>query len=106
LPPQHTAVFEGAVRRGDLGERVYRIDDGTQRSRGHQAGELVELLRGGIGAERTNPTGAVHGGSSDRRLAAAIPGARFDVIKNAGHLPQIEQPAALTELIAGFLKDN
>lgn len=34
-----------------------------------------------------------------RAFADAIPGASFRVIPSAGHLPQIEQPAALTELV-------
>ena len=38
-----------------------------------------------------------------RALAAAIPGARFEVIRKAGHLPQIEQPEATFQAIDGFL---
>ncbi|QPH53055.1 3-oxoadipate enol-lactonase [Pontivivens ytuae] len=38
-----------------------------------------------------------------RELAGLIPGARFEVIAGAGHLPCIEQPAALAALIADFL---
>jgi len=37
--------------------------------------------------------------------ARSIPGARFSVIDGAGHLPCIEQPAALAALIADFLGD-
>ncbi|MEH0108250.1 alpha/beta hydrolase [Tersicoccus sp. MR15.9] len=40
-----------------------------------------------------------------RALAATIPDARFQVIEHAGHLPQVEQPAALTALVAGALTD-
>lgn len=39
-----------------------------------------------------------------RRLAAAIPGARFAMIDSA-HLGNIEQPVAFTEHVAGFLED-
>ncbi|TPI14526.1 3-oxoadipate enol-lactonase [Mesorhizobium sp. B4-1-3] len=38
-----------------------------------------------------------------RSLADLIPGARFEVIRNAGHIPGIEQPEALTALIRGFV---
>jgi len=37
--------------------------------------------------------------------ARLIPGARFSVIDGAGHLPCIEQPAALAALIGDFLGD-
>ncbi|WP_255807922.1 alpha/beta fold hydrolase [Deinococcus sp. KNUC1210] len=35
-------------------------------------------------------------------FAAALPGARFEIVERAGHLPQIEQPAATFALIDGF----
>ena len=38
-----------------------------------------------------------------RAYAASIPGARFELVADAGHLPQIEQPAATFELIDAFL---
>lgn len=38
-----------------------------------------------------------------RALAASIHGARFELIERAGHLPQIEQPDALTELVRRFI---
>ena len=38
-----------------------------------------------------------------RSLADMIPGARFEVIRNAGHIPCIEQPDALTALIRDFV---
>ncbi|MDP6709624.1 MAG: alpha/beta hydrolase [Alphaproteobacteria bacterium] len=37
-----------------------------------------------------------------RKLAEAIPGARFETIAEAGHYPSVEQPAALSELIRDF----
>ena len=40
-----------------------------------------------------------------RATAAAIPGARFEIIPSAGHIPSIEQPAALAALIIPFLKE-
>ncbi|MBA2626595.1 MAG: alpha/beta fold hydrolase [Gemmatimonadales bacterium] len=38
-----------------------------------------------------------------REMAEAIPGARFEVISSAGHVPPVEQPAETTRLIAEFL---
>ena len=38
-----------------------------------------------------------------RAVAAAIPGARFELVREAGHLPQLEQPEATHRLIADFL---
>jgi 3-oxoadipate enol-lactonase len=41
-----------------------------------------------------------------RGLAEAIPGARFEIIAGAGHIPCVEQPAALSALIADFVRNN
>ena len=38
-----------------------------------------------------------------RSLAELIPGARFEVIRNAGHIPCVEQPDALVTLIRDFV---
>lgn len=38
-----------------------------------------------------------------RAVASAIPGATLETIPGSGHCPQLEQPAALTNLIAGFI---
>ncbi|ROQ36521.1 pimeloyl-ACP methyl ester carboxylesterase [Frondihabitans sp. PhB188] len=38
-----------------------------------------------------------------RALASAIPGARFEVVADAGHLPHLEQPAATLGLVRGFV---
>jgi pimeloyl-ACP methyl ester carboxylesterase len=37
-----------------------------------------------------------------RAFAAAIPGAEFRLIENAGHLPQIEAPDVVVELVRSF----
>jgi pimeloyl-ACP methyl ester carboxylesterase len=37
--------------------------------------------------------------------AAAFDSARFEIVKDAGHLPQLEQPAATFELIDSFVAD-
>jgi pimeloyl-ACP methyl ester carboxylesterase len=36
--------------------------------------------------------------------AKLIPGARFELIAEAGHHPEIEQPAALAERVSAFLQ--
>lgn len=40
-----------------------------------------------------------------KELAALIPGARYEVIEGAGHLPCIEQPEIFSELVKAFVKD-
>lgn len=57
----------------------------------------------------TTPTLVVWGESDrivgpdyGRAFAAAIPGARFEPLPDAGHLPQIEAPQRLLELISRF----
>lgn len=41
-----------------------------------------------------------------RETAETIDHARFELIRGAGHMPQIERPEALAALIAGFLREN
>lgn len=38
-------------------------------------------------------------------MAKTIPGARYDVIKDCGHLPCVEQPHMLAEIIKAFVAD-
>ena len=38
-----------------------------------------------------------------RAYAKLIPGARFELIANAGHQPEIEQPANFVTHVAGFM---
>jgi pimeloyl-ACP methyl ester carboxylesterase len=38
-----------------------------------------------------------------RHYCAAIPGARFELIDDAGHLPHIEQPKTFVERILDFI---
>lgn len=38
-----------------------------------------------------------------RAFAAAIPGARFETVANAGHLPHLERPEAVATAVARFL---
>ena len=41
-----------------------------------------------------------------RGYAAAIPGALFEVVPNAGHYPHLEQPDAFMEIVSGFLQSG
>jgi pimeloyl-ACP methyl ester carboxylesterase len=41
-----------------------------------------------------------------RAYAAAIPGARFQLLTNTGHLPQIESPGLLIEALADFTLED
>jgi 3-oxoadipate enol-lactonase len=67
-------------------------------------------LRDGIGKIDTATLVVV--GSEDgstpvpvvRECAMAIPGAAFEIIEGAGHIPSIDQPARLTEVVQTFLK--
>ena len=40
-----------------------------------------------------------------KRIASLAPGARAAVVEHAGHAPQLQQPEAVAELIAGFLDE-
>jgi pimeloyl-ACP methyl ester carboxylesterase len=40
---------------------------------------------------------------NSRALAAGIPGARLELIPQCGHLPMLEQPAAVRDLVFDFL---
>jgi len=41
-----------------------------------------------------------------RSTAALISGSRFEIIKDAGHIPSVEQPEATSRLIRGFLMQH
>jgi 3-oxoadipate enol-lactonase len=38
-----------------------------------------------------------------RQVAALIPGARFEVMEDAGHFPHLQAPATVARLAGGFL---
>lgn len=40
-----------------------------------------------------------------RETAGLIPGAQFELVRRAGHMPPVEQPDAVAALISKFLKD-
>ncbi len=74
------------------------------------AGEpMVDAGLGGRLADVSLPTLAVWGDSDGiadpdygRAFAAAIPGARFQVLPDTGHLPQLESPQLLLEAVWEF----
>lgn len=41
-----------------------------------------------------------------RETAVSIPGARFELIRGAGHIPCVERPEAVAALLTSFLKEN
>ena len=41
-----------------------------------------------------------------RETAATIPGARFELLRGAGHIPCVEAPEAYAALLTSFLKEN
>jgi 3-oxoadipate enol-lactonase len=49
------------------------------------------------GADRVTPP------ESNRRIAAAVPGARFELIDGIGHLPHVEAPQRFNALVGEFL---
>lgn len=64
-------------------------------------------------ARLTLPTLAIAGSEDGatppdlvRETAETIPGARFELIRGAGHIPCVEAPAEVGRLISAFLKDN
>jgi pimeloyl-ACP methyl ester carboxylesterase len=42
---------------------------------------------------------------ASRRAAALVPGARFELLERAGHVPYLSHPARFNALVAGFLGD-
>ncbi|GAB3673048.1 alpha/beta hydrolase [Angustibacter aerolatus] len=40
-----------------------------------------------------------------RAMAAAVPGGRFELVRECGHLPQIEQPDVLVDLVRRFVDE-
>lgn len=75
-----------AIREADLSERVGRVT-------------APALVVGGAEDLVTPPQRV-------RELAERLPQARFELIKQAGHLPSIEQPEVLAAKIHQFLQEN
>jgi pimeloyl-ACP methyl ester carboxylesterase len=77
---------------------------GTSMSQAALAGRLASVAK---------PTLVVWGDSDriadvdyGRAYAAAIPGARFELLKDTGHLPQIETPGQLIDAVWAFAVTN
>ena len=41
-----------------------------------------------------------------RETAGTIPGARFELIRGAGHIPCVETPEAMARVLTPFLKEH
>jgi pimeloyl-ACP methyl ester carboxylesterase len=72
----------------------------------------LRALRRNHGRQITCPTLIVSGGrdrlvseASLKYCAAAIPGARHEVLEAVGHIPMFECPAAFNALLRSFLDD-
>ena len=79
-PKQGYLAACGALKRADLRSDAGRIEAPTLCLVGDQVG--------------STPVALV------KETAALIPGSRFEVIKGAGHLPNVEQPRTVAGLIA------
>jgi pimeloyl-ACP methyl ester carboxylesterase len=78
------------------------------------AGErMLDADLGGRLADVSVPTLVVWGDSDGiadpdygRAFAAAIPGARFQVLPDTGHLPQLESPQLLLDAVSEFIETH
>jgi pimeloyl-ACP methyl ester carboxylesterase len=44
--------------------------------------------------------------SAGELYAAALPKARFEIVRGAGHFAEMEQPEAMAGLVGGFIAEN
>ena len=44
--------------------------------------------------------------SAGELYAAALPNARFEIVRGSGHCAEMEQPDLLARLIGGFIAEN
>lgn len=105
------------------------LAESTVESRPEVAAEVLSMLQGAPAkgsaaamrgrAERRDFTGVLRGaripvlvlvgaddvfdGGAGRRMAELAPGAEFVVVDSAGHTPNLEQPSAFDDALAGFL---
>ena len=118
-----TALFYDPAYRAD-DEYVQRRYESSVAPGAWEALAAARFRRPGLGApplpssarayERINvPTLVVEGGGDKllpagwaAEIAAQIPSGRSAVIPDAGHCPQIEQPAAVNELLLAFLAEQ
>ena len=64
------------------------------------AGLGLPVLAVGGDADGSTPPDLV------RETAESIPGARFELIRGAGHIPCVEAPEALARILGDFLKEQ
>ena len=81
--PEGYAAVAGAIRDADLTEDLPRITQPTLAIVGEADGSTPPKLV--------------------RQMADRIPGARFEVIARAGHVPCVDRPEAFTELLMAHL---
>ena len=96
LPPERVAAQLGnlATMKAIAGD-PYMHDPELYRNLGHL---LTPTLVIWGDSDRVFPVGY------GRAYAAAIPGARFELVKDAGHLPHLEQPVATFALIDAVIE--
>jgi pimeloyl-ACP methyl ester carboxylesterase len=77
---------------------------GALRYRDSVVGQLgkIEVPALVVVGESDDPTPPV----CSREIASALPKAALVVVKNAGHLSNLEQPAAVTSAMVSYLKEN
>ncbi len=95
MPPALQAIFAG--NRAALALYGGAMTDPTLR--GRLAGVDVPALV--LWGEADRIADADYG----RAFAAAIPGARFELLPRTGHVPQMETPALLLETLLAFVQD-
>jgi pyruvate dehydrogenase E2 component (dihydrolipoamide acetyltransferase) len=90
-PGAHAAI--GALRRDAFG------DDGTQVPLDDRLAELRQPVLV-IWGDRDRVFPVAHA----ERARAALPGAELRLVAGAGHVPQVEDPAAFADILTGFLE--
>ena len=124
------AILAGGMEAYGHGVLGRMVSGSTVESRPRAAAEVLAMLqrapaKGSAAAmrgraERRDFTGVLRGarlpvlvvvgaddafdGGAGRRMAELVPGARLVVVDDAGHTPNIEQPAAFDEALDGFLR--
>jgi 3-oxoadipate enol-lactonase len=122
--PLARELFRGAVRRIGFGPGALRrayadprrappaLHDGLGQERPAALDAAVEVLAAGDGGAAPAVAPLIVWGEADRlprngvaaarRLHASLPGSRLEVVADAGHMPQVEQPARFVEVIASW----
>ena len=99
--PDELAGWRNLLLRGDAAGYVATCATLRDTDLSGQIGAIaVPTLVVAGSADRATPVALV------QRCAEAIPGARFEILDGVGHIPSIEQPAALAALIGQFLGEH